>query len=206
MIISTAIIVLVVVLLGTTIFLFRLKHPFYYYIPGFIVIITEPSTGYKEVQWQTHQDYAETSGQPNIVFIIADDLGYNDLSSGSAGVRTPNIDSIANNGVKFTSAYAGHATCSPSRAAIFTGRFPSRIGFENTAIPKIFSWIITRPNNNTVQPIFHSEKYDQVPPASKMILPVSEVLIPQVLKTTNYSTGYIGKCENIIQCCVESVT
>ena len=206
MVSSTAIFVFAVISLGTAIFLFSLKHPFYYYIPGFVASIIEPSVIYQEVKWRTHEEDIDASAAdvPNVVFIIADDLGYNDLSLGSAGVRTPNIDSIAINGANFQLAYAGHATCSPSRAAIFTGRFPSRIGFDNTAIPKIFSWVFSRPNKKSaVQSIFHADKNNQVPAVSKMILPVSEILIPQVLKSSNYSTGYIGKLfNNLIYFCM----
>ena len=69
---------------------------------------------------------AAESRRPNILFIVADDLGINDLASTGQGVAngavpTPNIDSIARDGVKFTNGYAGNATCSPSRAAMMTG-------------------------------------------------------------------------------------
>src|SRR5262245_37796758 len=74
---------------------------------------------------------------PNVVVIVADDLGYNDLTFGGGGVAggavpTPRIDSIAHDGVEFTRGYAGNATCAPSRAAIMTGRYPTRFGFEFT--------------------------------------------------------------------------
>ena len=72
---------------------------------------------------------------PNIVFILADDLGINDISTfggGLAGgkVQTPNIDRLARQGAIFTQAYAGNATCAPSRAMLMTGRYPTRTGYE----------------------------------------------------------------------------
>jgi len=74
---------------------------------------------------------------PNIVFILADDLGINDISTfggGLAGgkISTPHIDRLAAEGVIFTQAYAGNATCAPSRAMLMTGRYPTRTGFEYT--------------------------------------------------------------------------
>ncbi|MBS2213122.1 sulfatase-like hydrolase/transferase [Carboxylicivirga mesophila] len=67
--------------------------------------------------------------QPNIVFILADDLGYGDLSCyGATDLYTPNIDKLCENGIKFTRAYANSTVCSPSRAAILTGNYPDMVG------------------------------------------------------------------------------
>jgi len=69
--------------------------------------------------------------QPNIVVIVADDLGYGDLSCyGSKDIRTPRLDQLAKQGVRLTDAYANAAVCSPTRAALITGRYPQRSGFE----------------------------------------------------------------------------
>src|SRR5690606_33374061 len=77
---------------------------------------------------------------PNIVFILADDLGINDISAFGGGVAggrvaTPNIDRLAKDGALFAQAYAGTASCAPSRAMILTGRYPTRTGFEFTPTP-----------------------------------------------------------------------
>ncbi len=67
------------------------------------------------------------SRRPNILFILGDDLGWADLSSyGSPHIRTPNLDRLAGQGVRFTDAYSGSATCSPTRFSLYTGRFPGR--------------------------------------------------------------------------------
>ncbi|MEE1751420.1 sulfatase family protein [Streptomyces sp. SP18CS02] len=67
------------------------------------------------------------SKRPNILFILGDDLGWADLSSyGSPHIRTPNLDRLARQGVRFTDAYSGSATCSPTRFSLYTGRFPGR--------------------------------------------------------------------------------
>ena len=77
---------------------------------------------------------------PNVIVILADDLGINDISTfggGIAGglVQTPNIDALAARGANLTQAYAGQATCAPSRAMIMTGRYATRHGFEFTPTP-----------------------------------------------------------------------
>jgi arylsulfatase A-like enzyme len=67
------------------------------------------------------------SRRPNILFVLGDDLGWADLSSyGSPHIRTPHLDRLARQGVRFTDAYAGSATCSPTRFSLYTGRFPGR--------------------------------------------------------------------------------
>lgn len=69
------------------------------------------------------------SAKPNILLLIADDLGYGDLGCyGNKSVHTPNIDSIAEDGVKMTQHLAAASVCTPSRAALFTGRYPIRTG------------------------------------------------------------------------------
>ena len=65
---------------------------------------------------------------PNIIIILADDLGYNDVGfNGCKDIPTPNIDKIATNGVKFTNAYVSYAVCGPSRAGLITGRYQGRL-------------------------------------------------------------------------------
>src|SRR4030095_13788304 len=68
-----------------------------------------------------------TSGKPNIIYIMADDLGYADLSGyGRKDYKTPHLDSLASRGVKFINAYAGAPVCTPTRASFMTGRYPAR--------------------------------------------------------------------------------
>ena len=95
------------------------------------------------VVWSTGADAqgrAPGDRPPNIVLILADDLGWNDLTFGGGGVAggtvpTPNIDSIAAEGVNFRNGYAANGTCAPSRAAIMSGRYGTRFGFEFTPTP-----------------------------------------------------------------------
>jgi len=96
-----------------------------------------------QIDWQQGPANAEIpigERPPNIVLILADDLGINDISAYGGGVAgglvpTPNIDRIAAEGVNFTQGYAGNATCSPSRAMLMTGRYATNTGFEFTPTP-----------------------------------------------------------------------
>lgn len=70
--------------------------------------------------------------RPNILLVLADDLGYGDLACyGAKDVRTPHLDRLAAEGLRFTDCYAGHANCSPSRTSLMTGRTPTRVGVRN---------------------------------------------------------------------------
>jgi arylsulfatase A-like enzyme len=170
----------------------QLEYSIFFYMPGILGRWLTPTQKYRELEWQVAAP--STSDKPNIILIIADDLGINDLSGG-AGVPTPYIDSIAQNGVTFTKAYAGHATCSPSRAALLTGRYGARFGFELTAIPTIMARVVSmQSSNSTHKPIYHKELVDQVPHFSEMIVPLSEKMISTVLdETGDYNNVYVGK-------------
>ena len=99
-------------------------------------VMSKESAPFREVRWQqgpaasssTAQSTAQSTAtrRPNVLLIVVDDLGYADLSAFGGGiaegrVTTPNIDSLAQRGVSFDTAYSGNPTCAPSRAAIMTG-------------------------------------------------------------------------------------
>lgn len=106
--------------------------------------------------------------KPNIIIILADDLGYGDLGCyGSPTIRTPNLDRMATEGLRFTDFYVAAEVCTPSRAAILTGRYPIRSGMCG---------------NRRV--LF---------PDSKGGLPSREITIAEALKTAGYATAHIGK-------------
>ena len=126
--------------------------------------------------------YTQNSKQPNFIFFLVDDLGYSDIGCyGSNYYKTPNIDKLCNEGVKFTNAYASGMVCSPSRASILTGKYPARLRIT-TAIPiKGYARI----KNGKGTPY---KDADYV-----MNLPLKELTIAETLKNNGYSTSCIGK-------------
>jgi arylsulfatase A-like enzyme len=108
-------------------------------------------------------------GTPNIVILFADDMGYGDLGAyGHPTIRTPNIDRMAREGMKFTQFYVGAPVCTPSRAALLTGRLPIRSGMVHDRFRVIF-------------------------PPSQGGLPEDEVTLAEALKTKGYATALFGK-------------
>lgn len=101
---------------------------------------------------------------PNVVLIYCDDLGYGDLGVYGSKIRTPNLDRMAAEGVRFTQFYSANPVCSPSRAALLTGRYPTRVG-----VPRVLF------------------------PTDTTGLPDSETTIAQMLKGRNYKTLAVGK-------------
>ena len=122
--------------------------------------------------WSCTPDEKETTSpeqKPNIVIIYADDLGYGDLGVyGHPTIKTPNLDKMASEGLKFTQFYVGASVCTPSRAALLTGRLPIRYGMVSDKIRVLF-------------------------PFSYGGLPKEEITIAEALKTQDYATAIIGK-------------
>lgn len=159
---------------------------------------------YREIEWKQSNTASNRNedSRPNIVVIVADDLGWNDISLGGGGVAdgtvpTPHIDAIANEGLQFSNGYAGHATCAPSRAALMSGRYPTRFGFESTPTPgpmlRIVSSIIEVPDGYPPIITHFDEKGDQDIPAGEKGLPPDEVTMAETLKQAGYHTVHVGK-------------
>mgnify|MGYP000523487183 CR=1 FL=1 len=156
---------------------------------------------YRPVSWSPGPA-AAASGErpPNVVFILADDLGYNDITLNGGGVAggavpTPAIDSIARQGVTFANGYAGNATCAPSRAAIMTGRYATRFGFEFTPTPVAFSRVVGGHAGDRLHPSrFNAAEVKNVPKDDNTeAVPSTEVTIAEALKTRGYHTVHLGK-------------
>ncbi|MGB0369960.1 MAG: sulfatase family protein [Opitutales bacterium] len=107
----------------------------------------------------------QAADQPNVILFLVDDLGYKDIGCYGGPVKTPTLDSLAANGVRFEEFYAGAAVCSPSRATMLTGRHHIRTG--------VYSWI-------------HDVR-------QKSHLLKREITIAEVLKDAGYATGHFGK-------------
>jgi arylsulfatase A-like enzyme len=170
------------------------------YLPGIIGRIKNPIQPHHAVTWGTAPAAAAAARAdrpPNIILIVADDLGINDLTStgqGAGGAPTPAIDSIARDGVSFTNGYAGNATCSPSRAAMMTGRYPTRFGFEFTSAPVAFARNIAKVGGHgPIKPTFYEERVKDMPPVEDLGMPASEVTIAETMKSAGYRTLHIGK-------------
>ncbi len=111
---------------------------------------------------------AQEASRPNIVVILADDLGYADLGfQGSTDIRTPHLDALAASGVRCTQAYANHPFCSPMRAGFLTGRYQHRFGYENNVAFDLHN--------------------------KHMGLPVSERTVAARLRAAGYRTAIMGK-------------
>ncbi|MGJ3649368.1 sulfatase-like hydrolase/transferase [Sphingomonas sp. GlSt437] len=169
-------------------------------LPGLMSELRHPIAAYHPVSWAQGPATAPTGQRPpNIVLILADDLGYNDISLNGGGiagglVKTPNIDSIAHDGVSFATAYAANATCSPSRAALMTGRYPTRFGFEFTAVPGSFAWAVSHGERHSPVPvIYHGELNNNLIDYPEMGVPRTEITIAQLLKGQGYHTIHLGK-------------
>ncbi len=174
---------------------------YWYYLPGIMASLTDPVGPNRPVTWQPGpQVPASGPRPPNVIVILADDLGWNDLTFNGGGVAggavpTPRIDSIGADGVTFMQAYAGNATCAPSRAAIMTGRYATRFGFEYTPAPKAFSKVISTFKSATGMPShYYSEREKDIPDSiDDLTVPTSEVMIGQMMKSKGYQTLALGK-------------
>ncbi len=172
---------------------------YWYYIPGIVQAVRDPIQPNREVVWEKGPDTPIEGGRPpNIILVVADDLGYNDITFSGGGVAngavpTPNIDSIAKNGASFSQSYSGNATCAPSRAAMMTGRFATRFGFEFTPVPVQFARLLGHTATSEHPPIYHTELEKDVPEMGEMTVPTSEITLPQMLKTKGYRTLMLGK-------------
>ena len=159
----------------------------------------------REVVWEKGPltlPQAHPKRKPNIIVILADDLGFNDISfyardKSKATLNTPHIDALAEQGVSFTKAYASSPTCAPSRAAIMTGRYPTRFGYEFMALPDGMGKMIdrvSRQNKDRLRyPIVHQEAMDNIMAFDDMGMPPEEITIAEVLKASGYHTVHIGK-------------
>ncbi|WP_020529963.1 sulfatase [Flexithrix dorotheae] len=121
---------------------------------------------------------SETKSKPNIIFILADDLGWKDVSyNGSKFYETPNLDKLAGVGFQFTNAYANAPNCAPTRACILTGQYPQRHGIL------------------TVGESDRGDKKAQklIPVPNEEVLNTGTISIAEVLKTAGYHNAFIGK-------------
>ncbi len=171
---------------------------------GVLMDLRMPVGPHREIDWATGVDPEQRpTGKrpPNIVLILADDLGWNDLTFNGGGVAggsvpTANIDSIASQGVTFTNGYAANGTCAPSRAALLSGRYPTRFGFEFTptppAMPRIIGMLNADDPLRTRKPIL-AKNEQAIGDFDELGMPASEITLAELLKDVGYHTVHIGK-------------
>ncbi|MCP4374779.1 MAG: sulfatase [bacterium] len=134
---------------------------------------------------------AGSKRKPNVVLILVDDLGWTDVGCfGSKYYETPNIDRLAAGGMKFTNGYAACAVCSPTRAAVMTGRYPARLG--------ITDWIRSRFQGgkipaNKKNPSGYTGGGSVLCPRNALWMESEEITIAEALKPAGYVSCHIGK-------------
>src|SRR5215203_1839350 len=108
--------------------------------------------------------------RPNIVIIVADDMGYGDIGPyGSKDIPTPNLDALARDGVRFTDAYVSGPYCSPTRAGLMTGKYPQRFGHEYNILPNFGA------------------------AHANVGMPLTETTMADRFKAVGYNTALVGK-------------
>jgi len=129
------------------------------------------------IAWLAPVTCAAAERPPNFVFFLVDDLGWADIgANGSSFYRTPRIDRLAREGIRFTDAYAACPVCSPTRASILTGKYPARL--------HITDWLPgrpDRPDQKLARPVITSQ------------LPLEETTIAEALRPAGYVSGHVGK-------------
>lgn len=177
---------------------------YWIYLPGLLSDWRSPVGEGGPIPFEVGPQRASDSPRPpNIVLILADDLGYNDVSLHGGGVgggrvATPNIDAIASEGVHFTRGYAAHSTCAPSRAALMSGRYGTRFGFEFTPVPDMMGTVVARLHNgnpDNIHPVHIPEGQDDASalPFEDMGMPRSEITLADLLTEHGYHSIHIGK-------------
>lgn len=170
---------------------------------GYAIEQRYPTRPNVPIDWESGADPAGRAPQerpPNVVLILADDLGWNDLTFDGGGVAggtvpTPHMDSIAADGVLFTQGYAANATCAPSRAALMTGRYGTRFGFEFTPTPPGMMQLVGMMSDDAGprlrRPISGPGGLDA--DYDRMGMPPSEITLAELLAEQGYHTVHIGK-------------
>lgn len=174
------------------------------YSLGWYTDFHHPREPNRPVPWMTgpaQPGMSAADRPPNIIVILADDLGINDVTAhggglASYGVPTPHIDSIARDGVRFANGYAGAPVCTVSRAALLTGRYPWRFGVEFTPTPgamaRVAGSLYADPTALHPVMVDHA-KARTVKDFNELGMPPTEITIADALRTRGYHNVHIGK-------------
>mgnify|MGYP003964112775 FL=1 len=171
----------------------------WYKMPKYISNFTNSTYENVAIEWE-NGPISRTNSKPNIIVVLIDDLGFNQISSYGGGMangkfKTPNIDKLASDGVLCTNGYSSSPVCSPSRASLLTGRFATRFGYEFT--PTTSSMMkavnIFSKKNEVVDGIYHNDRSENIIDIEQMGIPQSERTIAEMLKPEGYHNIHIGK-------------
>ena len=174
------------------------------YSLGWYADIVNPRDPNREVPWLAGPAVASmplAQRPPNIVVILADDLGFNDVTTYGGGlardgVVTTHIDSIARDGARFDNGYAGAAICTVSRAALMTGRYPWRFGVEFTPTPGAMARVagaLYAEGDPLLPVIVDQKKASAAKNFNELGMPASEQTVAELLKARGYHNIHIGK-------------
>lgn len=136
---------------------------------------------------------AETDNRPNIVLILVDDLGWTDLTcQGSRYFETPQVDRLAAGGMRFTNGYAACAVCSPTRAAVQTGRYPARVGVTDWIRGRFQGGVMAQPGED-VSEYVGGPKNKLLCPRNPLFMRRDELTLAEALRPAGYVCCHIGK-------------
>ena len=171
----------------------------WYKMPKYISNLKNPTIENVAIEWEDGPK-SRTSSKPNIIVVLVDDLGFNQISSYGGGMangkfKTPNIDKLASDGVLCTNGYSSSPVCSPSRASLLTGRFATRFGFEFTPTTSSMMKAVSlfSKKNEVADGIYYNEREENIIDIEQMGLPQSEKTISEMLKPEGYHNIHIGK-------------
>ena len=171
----------------------------WYKTPKYIGQIKNPTQKNIPIEWENGPK-SRTNSKPNIIVVLVDDLGFNQISSYGGGMangkfKTPNIDKLASDGVLCTNGYSSSPVCSPSRASLLTGRFATRFGFEFTPTTSSMMKAVSifSKKNEVVDGIYYDKREENIIDIEEMGLPQSEKTIAEMLKPEGYHNIHIGK-------------
>lgn len=171
----------------------------WYKMPKYIAQIKNPIYENVQINWEDGPK-TRTSSKPNIIVVLVDDLGFNQISSYGGGMsngnfKTPNIDNLAKDGVLCTNGYSSSPICSPSRASLLTGRFPTRFGYEFTPTTSSMMKAISlfSKKNEVADGVYYDKREENIIAIEQMGLPQSEKTIAEMLKPEGYHNIHIGK-------------
>ncbi|MDA7566786.1 sulfatase-like hydrolase/transferase [Flavobacteriaceae bacterium] len=171
----------------------------WYKMPKYISNFTNSTYENVAIEWE-NGPISRTNSKPNIIVVLIDDLGFNQISSYGGGMangkfKTPNIDKLASDGVLCTNGYSSSPVCSPSRASLLTGRFATRFGYEFTPTTSSMMKAISifSKKNEVVDGIYHKDRSENIIDIDQMGIPQSERTIAEMLKPEGYHNIHIGK-------------